>query len=60
MWPKLLGLDQTGREPKMNIKANTTPLRIAAVASLIMLSTLFPGQADTTAPTETASIAIPN
>ncbi|MEP1354685.1 MAG: hypothetical protein ABJX32_17595 [Tateyamaria sp.] len=35
----------------MNIKANTTPLLIVAVASLIMLVALLPIQADTAAPT---------
>ncbi|MEO9573206.1 MAG: hypothetical protein ABJ263_12015 [Tateyamaria sp.] len=35
----------------MNIKANTTPLLIVAVASLIMLGAQLPIQADTAAPT---------
>ncbi|MEQ3710865.1 MAG: hypothetical protein ABNH38_03135 [Tateyamaria sp.] len=35
----------------MNIKANTTPLLIVAVASLIMLVALLPIQADTATPT---------
>ncbi|MEO1557938.1 MAG: hypothetical protein AAFS01_16020 [Pseudomonadota bacterium] len=35
---------------KMNVKANTTPVLITAIASLIMLITLLPIQGDTAAP----------
>lgn len=49
---------QDDRELKMNIKANTTPLRIAGLASLIMLSTLFPGNADIADPIAQAPFSI--